>query len=176
MRLLKTTETLRHCGRRENVYIQTLTDLIKASWILVDVIAKHPQRPYITSGHRQMPIAMLAADISSELELLRSIGFSKPTAEDLLHKGDHTILIPPPHKQLEGVHRKLQDWGYLQPVPNPVPAFRYFGEIKVEETQQRIECSISLTYAADRSTFYIGIMCLLLRKLLRGDTSRLGWG
>lgn len=47
---------------------QAFVDLLKAHWISVDVVSKHPQRPFITSASRQAPIAKLVRCVGEELQ------------------------------------------------------------------------------------------------------------
>ena len=44
----------------QNVPVQAYTDLIKASWILIDIISKHPQQKFISSTSGNLQIQVLA--------------------------------------------------------------------------------------------------------------------
>ncbi|KAI5838486.1 hypothetical protein DFP73DRAFT_256218 [Morchella snyderi] len=61
---------------------QGYTDLIKASWILLDVIQRHPQLNLVDTGI-QGDALVLAEAVTSELELLESSGFAKPSFSEI---------------------------------------------------------------------------------------------
>jgi hypothetical protein len=47
--------------------IHAFVAFLKASCILNDIIAQHPVRIYITFGHRQAPISILAAAVDKAM-------------------------------------------------------------------------------------------------------------
>ena len=148
---------------RVQIYIQTFIDLLKASWILVDVIAKHPQRPYITSGHRQAPITMLARDIAMELETLRGMEVRRPSASNIIDRADHTIFtsplrLDPKRATLRGLRRLLREQEYWQPIQEPPASFMCFGNIEDPISEEKLECMVALTWVSDDQTFRLEML------------------
>ena len=44
----------------EKIDAQAYTDLLKASWILVDVVAEHPQRTFLHASTQQLELRSFA--------------------------------------------------------------------------------------------------------------------
>ena len=72
--------------------MQRFTNLLKASWIMNDVVRQHPQRPFITAGHRQAPIASLANAINAELEDLKSSVHIPLSMDLIVREGNFEIF------------------------------------------------------------------------------------
>jgi hypothetical protein len=87
----------------------SITSLIKASWIANDVIRQHPQRPYVTSGQRQLPITTLAKGVKDELQKLKDRGGSIPSIHEAMEGDKAGILDAPP----EGEGAKTKELSQL---------------------------------------------------------------
>jgi hypothetical protein len=90
-----------------SAYAQTIVDLLKASWIIKDVVNMHPQRAYITSGKRTIEIAALAKAVTGELDALTAAGLVLPTLSSLISDVDYDIFDP--SAVLNGRFRSLLD-------------------------------------------------------------------
>ena len=76
----------------ELAYVQAFADLLKASWMLIDVVGQHPQRPYVTSGHRQASIKAFAKDVASRLDNLKTSAILRPSSDNILHQAIHDVF------------------------------------------------------------------------------------
>jgi len=74
--LLKAQSTLYTVSDAKVLPAQAFTDLLKASFILVDIFPGHPQRRFWTSEYIQVEI--LAEDLKRELESIDRLGYRKP--------------------------------------------------------------------------------------------------
>lgn len=79
-------------GRTTEENTQAFRNLLKASWIVNDVIRQHPQRPFVTTGHRQAPIASLANAINAELKGMKSSAHIPPSMDIVISEGNFEIF------------------------------------------------------------------------------------
>ncbi|KAG8525740.1 uncharacterized protein KY384_000500 [Bacidia gigantensis] len=71
------------------VPISAYANLIKASWIVVDIIACHPQTSFL-SGNTRAEIAGLCASVKNDFERIQSLGLQVPDLEEV---GDQDLII-----------------------------------------------------------------------------------
>lgn len=76
--LFKAQTNLRDEIPRGKVSAQTYTDLLKAAWIIVDVIPAHPQKVHLRPGSQARKLRNLSEDVKSTLELLKTQNVQLP--------------------------------------------------------------------------------------------------
>ncbi|KAF4539561.1 uncharacterized protein LTHEOB_9950 [Lasiodiplodia theobromae] len=64
-------------------YRQAWVNLIKASWILTDIVAVHPQRHFFGSGHQELDVLDLVQAVKTQHEDLAKESVLRPTLRDL---------------------------------------------------------------------------------------------
>ena len=67
---------------QQKVPLAAYTNLIKASWILVDIIACHPQVPYIKAS-THLEVQLLSAELKNEFSRLSALQSSIPDLSEL---------------------------------------------------------------------------------------------
>ncbi|RYP53275.1 hypothetical protein DL768_001715 [Monosporascus sp. mg162] len=80
---------------------QAYTNLLKASWILIDIIAVHPQLSFLSSGSQQLDVQHFSQVVKAEHVKLESRGFMKPSLDQvkttdltIWTTGKRTTLLP----------------------------------------------------------------------------------
>lgn len=81
--LLKACSTLRTEINLEKIGAQAYTDLLKASWILVDVVAEHPQRTFLHASTQQLELRSFANTIRQEYEKISQSGLIVPCLSEI---------------------------------------------------------------------------------------------
>jgi hypothetical protein len=71
---------------------QAYADLLKASWILVDVIAKHPQQKFWSPTREYLQVQMLTQMIKDQLTTIQHLAMRKPRLSEV-QKADLTIWV-----------------------------------------------------------------------------------
>jgi hypothetical protein len=71
---------------------QAVVDLLKASWIITDIVTVHPQRTYVISGKRTIALSALASEVTGELDALSTSGTTLPTLSSLTADFDLKIF------------------------------------------------------------------------------------
>ncbi|MCJ1391760.1 hypothetical protein MMC18_004625 [Xylographa bjoerkii] len=56
--------------------VQAYTDLLKASWILVDIISQHPQQRYLSSTSGSLEAQILSETVKGELNKIEALGLT----------------------------------------------------------------------------------------------------
>lgn len=103
---------------KQKVSLPAYTNLIKASWILVDIIAYHPQIPFITASTHS-DIQILSAELKNE--------FSKLSALD---------SIVPDLSELEGQDLRIWETQARGPLLRPHKDSQKFDEWTVDGGEQ----------------------------------------
>lgn len=112
--LLKAQSRLYSAGPQTPEYSQARVDLIKASWILTDIVALHPQRNFFGSGIQEMDILDIVQAVKSQHEDLSKKSLPSPTLHELERSSwkiwigtSSTALLP----SLGGGGRGSRQWG-----------------------------------------------------------------
>ncbi|RYP61794.1 hypothetical protein DL770_009719 [Monosporascus sp. CRB-9-2] len=85
----------------EALHYQAYTNLLKASWILIDIIAVHPQLSFLSSGSQQLDVQHFSQVVKAEHVKLESRGIIKPSLDQvkttdltIWTTGNRTTLLP----------------------------------------------------------------------------------
>lgn len=112
--LLKAQSQLYSAAPQTPEYSQARVDLIKASWILTDIVALHPQRSFFGSGIQEMDILDIVQAVKSQHEDLSKKSFPSPALHELESSSwtiwiatSSTALLP----SLEGGGPGSRQWG-----------------------------------------------------------------
>ncbi|KAI9734525.1 MAG: hypothetical protein M1834_002125 [Cirrosporium novae-zelandiae] len=79
-------------GADQTTPIQAYTDLLKASWILIDIVSKHPQLQFWSTTGENLKIELLAQGLKEEFDRIRRTGLKKPGLR-LFEKADLRIWL-----------------------------------------------------------------------------------
>ena len=66
-----------------NIPVSVYTDLVKAAWIPIDVIACHPQMSFLTSA-RLSDVQLLSVEVKAELQRIATLQLVTPNLDELL--------------------------------------------------------------------------------------------
>ncbi|MCJ1384048.1 hypothetical protein MMC17_007164 [Xylographa soralifera] len=127
----------------KTVPAQSYTDLLKASWILVDIISQHPQQRYLSSTSGSLEAQVFAETVKSELHKIEALGLTKPNHEQI-SKADLNIWIELPPtvilnpREIVILEEKQQPWRTL----NTQVYFQAFGYFRSKTMITAIECII----------------------------------
>ncbi|MCJ1405014.1 hypothetical protein MMC11_008240 [Xylographa trunciseda] len=125
------------------VPVQAYTDLLKASWILVDVISQHPQQRFLSSTSGSLEAQVFAETVKAELTKIEALGLIVPNHEQI-SKADLTIWAEPPPtfsvnpREVVVPEEKQQSWR----TPNTQVYFQAFGHFRSKRVTTAIECFI----------------------------------
>ena len=163
--LMRAHHSLRHLSVSSRVLAQDYVDLIKASWILIDIVDVHPQRDFAHGSWQQLEIAELSSSVRLELERLRDLNVEYPTRSELLDT-HFTIWTTTPSLVIRHQHTeafRLSE-GQLKADTNTNILFQCFGRVlsldgKIsyclmaviydrKESNAALTCLVSLHYLA----------------------------
>lgn len=124
---------------------QDYLDLIKASWILVDIINVHPQRDYVHGGWQQREILALSESVQAQLKDLHDLNVYYPPPEEIL-VADATIWTKVPNTVIRPQQNKtyLLNEGQLQAQQNTTVIYQSFGRF-VHSSDHIVNCMVVVT-------------------------------
>ncbi|RYO95040.1 hypothetical protein DL766_007553 [Monosporascus sp. MC13-8B] len=83
------------------LHCQAYTNLLKASWILIDIIAVHPQLSFLSGSSQQLDVQHFSQVVKAEHIKLESRGFMQPSLDQVKRTdltiwttGKRTTLLP----------------------------------------------------------------------------------
>ena len=120
-----------------SVYI----DLIKAAWILIDVIACHPQMSFLTST-RLSDVQLLSVEVKAELLRIATIQLTTPNLDDLLDQ-DLTIW------EMAGRGPLLRSMGACTMDGNEQVLFQGFGTCRLVSLLKSTPCLVLVLASKD---------------------------
>ena len=146
--LLRSQMDLAHLEPGQEVPLAPYTSLIKASWILIDIISCHPQVPFLSSSTHS-EVQVLSGELKSEFQRLKSLQAVVPDLAELESqdlriweiqsrglqlrpqkgsRGSKTLVFENQGRVERGEEALLQSFGILkvQVMPDPIPCFILF--------------------------------------------------
>jgi hypothetical protein len=64
---------------------QAYADLLKASWILIDIIANHPQQRFWSPTGEYLQVQLLSETIRYQLTEIKTLNLAKPDLAEIQH-------------------------------------------------------------------------------------------
>ena len=118
------------------------TNLIKATWILLELITCHPQVPFLTAT-TQSEIRQLAAEIKGEYARLSRVGALPPDLNQL-DFGDLQIWEIRTRRSLLRPRKDTQEGNYLKIEGGERVMFQRYANVKLRSRTMYLPCILSL--------------------------------
>jgi len=139
----------------QEVPLAAYTSLMKASWILIDIIACHPQVPFL-SAKTHSEVQILSAEIKTEFQRLRSLGAVIPDLRDL-ESQDLRIwesqtrgpLLRPHRGPMGSDNSRSQDKWRVEGGEEVL--FQGFAKLKIQALPETIPCIILFLVNEERN-------------------------
>lgn len=139
----------------QEVPLAAYTNLVKASWILIDVIACHPQVPFL-SAKTHSEVQLLSAEIKTEFQRLGSLGAVIPDLRDresqdlrIWESQTQGRLLRPYKGRLGSDNSRSQDQWRVEGGEEVL--FQGFAKLKIQTLSETIPCIILFLVNEKRS-------------------------